>query len=332
MALPLAVEIPPIWQWIVLVASAAVAGGVLIAIGAFKRRDEPVIENLFGAGKPGPLLLNAGIAIAAYFGAAMLIGVVLRATDNLEIKDGEPVLSPNVLILFSVVVPCVTLVVLAFGLKHLVPGGARRIGLFRAGRGAAFLPALGYAAAAMPFILLIGNAAEVIYEMLDWHHPTEHPLLTSMDASGAVFEKVCAVLAAVVLAPLSEEILFRGHIQSAIRLLLSRRAPELPPPLPVMEQPAIVPSEAAAVATPVLPYAPPADARHTLASVAAVVVTSLIFASIHPLWSAPPIFVLALFLGFAYERRGNLWTCIFIHALFNGIMTTLFLFMGHPAP
>jgi membrane protease YdiL (CAAX protease family) len=39
----------------------------------------------------------------------------------------------------------------------------------------------------------------------------------------------------------------------------------------------------------------------------------------------PPIFVLALCLGFAYERTGSLWVTMSIHALFNGFQTLFYL-------
>ena len=52
----------------------------------------------------------------------------------------------------------------------------------------------------------------------------------------------------------------------------------------------------------------------------AIVLTSLLFASIHPYASHwPSLFVLALGLGYSYERNGSLLRPIFMHALFNGI-------------
>ena len=53
--------------------------------------------------------------------------------------------------------------------------------------------------------------------------------------------------------------------------------------------------------------------------------TSIIFAAIHPAWMAPLILLLALCLGYAYERTGNLWVCIVIHAAFNMFQTVAFL-------
>ena len=57
----------------------------------------------------------------------------------------------------------------------------------------------------------------------------------------------------------------------------------------------------------------------------AVLLTSLAFALFHPLWMAPLIFVLAICLGYAYERTGNLWVTIAMHAIFNTCNTLIFL-------
>src|SRR5204863_1206493 len=93
------------------------------------------------------------------------------------------------------------------------------------------------------------------------------------------------ILGAVAVAPLAEELLFRGHIQTLLRG--ATRRPWL-----------------------------------------AVIITSIIFAGIHPTWTIPPIFVLSLALGYAYERTGNLWLNIFMHAMFNGLETILSLYIA----
>jgi membrane protease YdiL (CAAX protease family) len=53
--------------------------------------------------------------------------------------------------------------------------------------------------------------------------------------------------------------------------------------------------------------------------------TAALFAGVHPLWTVPPIFCLAVCLGFAYERTGNLWVPVVMHSTFNGLMTAYFL-------
>jgi membrane protease YdiL (CAAX protease family) len=89
--------------------------------------------------------------------------------------------------------------------------------------------------------------------------------------------QVLVVILAVVVAPLVEEVLFRGLLQTVIRSYLRR------------------------------PWL-------------SIFVTSVLFASIHQNpehW--PALFMLALGLGYAYEKSGSLWQPIFMHALFNGL-------------
>jgi membrane protease YdiL (CAAX protease family) len=50
---------------------------------------------------------------------------------------------------------------------------------------------------------------------------------------------------------------------------------------------------------------------------AAVFLTSALFALIHPMWTWPQIFFLGACMGYLYERTGNLWANITMHALFN---------------
>ena len=164
-------------------------------------------------------------------------------------------------------------------------------------------------------------------------------------------------------APLFEELLFRAHIQTTIRrwgLWLAGQYPReasIAPggfspvvaatarpfdPAAVSQAPTTfvppdVPSPIAELSgspgslPPPVPYlrAPvPADGDARLPawpSWMAILLTSLLFATVHPLWTQPLIFVLALCLGYAYERTNNLWVTITMHALFNGVSTALFL-------
>jgi membrane protease YdiL (CAAX protease family) len=56
----------------------------------------------------------------------------------------------------------------------------------------------------------------------------------------------------------------------------------------------------------------------------AIVLASIAFALLHPPWTWPQIFFLGLCLGYVYERSGNLWMTISIHALFN--LTSIYVF------
>jgi membrane protease YdiL (CAAX protease family) len=52
----------------------------------------------------------------------------------------------------------------------------------------------------------------------------------------------------------------------------------------------------------------------------AIIVTAALFTSVHEnLAHWPALFVLALGMGYSYEKSGSLWRPIFMHAIFNGI-------------
>ncbi len=60
----------------------------------------------------------------------------------------------------------------------------------------------------------------------------------------------------------------------------------------------------------------------------AIIITSAIFAAIHSYWMHwPSLFILALCLGYAYEKEGSLFRPIFIHALFNATSVIAILLM-----
>ena len=119
-------------------------------------------------------------------------------------------------------------------------------------------------------------------------YQSRHVILEFLDApdAGAGW-KLLAVFVALVAAPVVEELVFRGIIQSAL-------------------------------------------AKAFKSKWWAIAVSSIIFAAVHLRFpgEAPyvqgleqllPLFVLAVVLGYNYERTGRLWASILIHLLFNGI-------------
>ncbi len=99
--------------------------------------------------------------------------------------------------------------------------------------------------------------------------------------------KVMGGLTALVVAPVLEEVMFRGILQTALR-------------------------------------------RYAGSPWIGILLASVIFAAIHLSWdlgtgvvrgweNLPPLFALAVALGYNYERSGRLWPCILMHMLFNGI-------------
>ncbi len=105
----------------------------------------------------------------------------------------------------------------------------------------------------------------------------QHTALKEMTEDPAVALQILLIVLAVVVAPLTEEMIFRGLFQTMLRSYLGQPWP-------------------------------------------AIVVTSVLFAMVHgDLAHWPALFVLALGLGYAYEKSGSLFRPIFMHALFNGV-------------
>jgi membrane protease YdiL (CAAX protease family) len=176
--------------------------------------------------------------------------------------------------------------------------------------------------AVFPLLLACGVVLDAFYKTVGYQHPSAHELLAAMKETLSPLTRALLVLGACVIAPIFEEYLFRGHLQTFLvrRLDPPPRFPAGQGPLPVMARPE---SE-------VIDYAAPRpipDRRSLSRTWLAIFITSIVFAGFHPVWMAPLIFVLSLCLGYAYERTGNIWVAIIIHALFNTLNTVQFLFL-----
>jgi membrane protease YdiL (CAAX protease family) len=196
--------------------------------------------------------------------------------------------------------------------------------------------------AVLPLMLLLSFMAEGVYNWVGYEHPKEHMLLKVLGESHSRPIRWLIIIGATVGAPLFEELLFRAHLQTLIRRLAlwvgGQRAPVAPsPPMPrafeVIGNDAastdLIPTELPLTPPPLPPlalaYDRPLPARPAWPSWVAIILTSLLFALVHELWTAPLIFVLAMCLGYAYERTNNLWVPITMHAFFNTASTALFL-------
>lgn len=134
--------------------------------------------------------------------------------------------------------------------------------------------------AALPIVLLITNLASIIAARVtgETPDPLAHETLRLMvDAPGSTWWWVM-VAGVVIAAPIAEELLYRGFLQSSLVALTGSRS-------------------------------------------LAIVITSVIFASVHigtADWRAlPGLFALSIALGIAFERKGRIGIPITMHALFN---------------
>jgi membrane protease YdiL (CAAX protease family) len=182
---------------------------------------------------------------------------------------------------------------------------------------------------AWPVVMVINYAADTLWRTVAGNNP--HPLLRMLLDGFTISDVYLAYVSAVILAPIAEELLFRGVLQSWLRRLV------LDPPRPARSYRPLPDdgrgfgdtpergSEGGAV-SPQLPPEPGGTGRRGAARrYLPVLLSSGIFAAMHaPQMPAPiALFFLALVLGGLYERTGRLLPSIVLHALFNGFNTTL---------
>jgi membrane protease YdiL (CAAX protease family) len=243
----------------------AVAAVLAVGLGVFRRR------SIVGPNRWESDTAPESLAIAICMGAgAYLLYVSLSATATPGMTAIEADLVGRALGVSAI------FAVLAFT-HHPI----RLLGLSSRKLPAGLLWGLLCILVVLPVVLVVSELWATFYLKKQFTHELLTLLGNTHDAGFRAL-LLTSILAA---APASEEIFFRGTMQTWLSNALSNRLGE----------------------------------SHTAgARWLAVIVTSVIFACVHPWWSWPPIFVLAVCLGYVYERTGNLWACIFIHALFNG--------------
>ncbi|HEY7087449.1 MAG TPA: CPBP family intramembrane glutamic endopeptidase [Tepidisphaeraceae bacterium] len=262
------------------------------------------LEPAAGRLAPGERVSLLWAITIAGFSAWLLVGSAYAATKVAE--HGTPATqastqplsyTPYETVILGVIGSCaVALTIIASNIL-VRPGGLRRLGL-----GERALPRgllIGVAASLIVIPLVYGSAmaTQKVWDALGLEYPTAHPLLRIMDQqhSDALLRSM-VIISAILLAPLSEELLFRAQLQTAFRYTLDNTA------------------------------------TRALPALAAVLLTSAVFTLFHgEFWMMPPIFLLSLILGWVYERTRNLWATIVIHACFNASSVAYFLWQRPPA-
>jgi hypothetical protein len=203
-------------------------------------------------------------------------------------------LTPNQNTVLQILSPCVGFLVLLVGDALCRDGIVRSLGFDPRGLVGGFL------AGCLTLFIIFPVIFWTMVMAQHWQrfHPARHALFQTMTQVPSPLAKATLGFTAIIAVPFFEEYLFRGHLQTLLRrgfTTLWRRL------------------FGASAAQPLAPIW------------LAVIVTSLLFALAHPTWEKPGIFLLALAMGYVYERTGNLWSCITVHVLFNAVGTALFI-------
>jgi membrane protease YdiL (CAAX protease family) len=233
-------------------------------------------------------LLGIGVSImvGSLYASLKLVGSpTTTPTTQMEFTPWE-------MVGLNVTVPLAVAVALVAANAMLRPSGLARVGL--TWRQCASGLIIGFLAAlvVVPLVHASGAGTEKLWQQVGLKHPTAHPLLRAGAELSNSGLRALIALSAIVLAPLGEELLFRGHLQTAMAYTFDRTGVKLP------------------------------------ARGAAILLTSAVFTIFHgELWMMPPIFLLSLCLGYVYERTNNLWAPMIIHALFNASSVVYFFYL-----
>jgi membrane protease YdiL (CAAX protease family) len=152
--------------------------------------------------------------------------------------------------------------------------------------------------------------------------PEGHPLINMLESDTSSLLFLAAFLAAVVVAPLCEEVLFRLLLQGWLEKWedseLGWRTPVGPPVLLVDEQGEAFRTETVPLEEPYPPASGPIGLPFGWLP---IMLSSLLFALAHFGYGPDPIplFLLALILGYVYQRTHRIVPCMVTHALFNGM-------------
>jgi membrane protease YdiL (CAAX protease family) len=193
-----------------------------------------------------------------------------------------------------------------FAVSQRFSDGSRGLGITGPGKWRALGFGLLLYIGVMPW-LIIAELVSAFAQKIFIHEKTHtHPVLKQLEHTRSPEQIFWLVIMICVIAPIGEELFFRGLLQTMlIRLIARWRRGD---------------SKAAGVTV---------GERW-----AGIIMAAAIFASVHlmvtkDVWSwLPPLFLLGVTLGYAYERTGKLWADIPIHALFNAFAVSLVI-LGH---
>jgi membrane protease YdiL (CAAX protease family) len=282
-----------------------------------------------------------------YLALAAVVGVALRQWTGLKIGTEMEDLTLSQRQSLTIANMAVSVLVLFIGLPLMAlrPGtGLRSFGWSRATLGRDVrLGLVGFVMLAPPVYAIQGL---LVY----FWQPSEHPLMEMFKGAPDATFFVTLIVAAVIVAPLVEETLFRVFLQGFLEKLVSFRgaAQEVlvgrfsntPQPIPLESVEALATPPVAALPPELNPYAPPSVLQPTaeiavgaeivsedqpelrgLRSWVPIGISSIIFALLHyshgPDWVA--LTLLAAGMGYLYQRTHSIVPSLTVHMCLNGL-------------
>ena len=161
-------------------------------------------------------VLTLVLSAIASFAAWAIVPLIYGSFKHLPVDvNGNVILSPADLVLLQLLAPTVgwaigysvlqkrhAVWVVGYRLRRLMSGAMTgTLGIF----------------IALPIVFFALQGTTWYWDRIQYVHPAKHDLLLAMDATPSRWVRAGAVIAAVIVAPLFEELLFRGFIQGAVR-------------------------------------------------------------------------------------------------------------------
>jgi len=261
------------------------AGAVILAVALLhwqrRGRPDPLKGSPIRANGLNPLLVWLCLAVYIVGGAAgsALGAWLVPATLAEEPAAAWQDVVAAVVTQLMAVAACVVVARLTF------TSGLRGFGLGRCTSGSILVWSVGGWLAALAVCgSIIWFTQEVIQRVYPDFEEPEHSVFVTLSAEGVTTAmRVLALAAAAVFAPLGEELLFRGILQSAVKKLGAKRWGSL---------------------------------RHRWFAIS-VSATAFGFMHLGTPQYIPALIALGVILGYLYERRGSLIVPIVVHILFN---------------
>lgn len=268
----------------------AVSVGLAVALRLYRANRSPMRAPAIAEVAPASLFTIAVVTFMLWIGVPAIYGAVITWRAS-EPTTRPTQFSPSELAGLSLVAPAIGIAAILTLSRRSDERLPALLGFGRSAWWRGSFEGLVGSIIVVPVTFGVAFLTQAIYSWLKYQHPLLHPLLDTLGKSASPWLTGVIVVSAIIVGPVFEELFFRGLLQTALAAGMSRAG--------WSGKPAVV---------------------------IAVVVSSVLFTLVHgQLWMMPPIYFLSLCLGLSYERAGNLWTPIVIHACFNAVSTTQFL-------
>ena len=284
--------------------------------------------------RPNRLVLSDVILVLAIYLLVMV--VTAHVIDPVKMpKDPFSIPQP---IIADLIARLGAVLFMLYLIKERFSGGAAGFGLRLGKLPFGILCGILGIVVALPVVMMVGILSTLFKKV------PVHPLITVLRDHPSVEIRVLITISACVAAPISEEMFFRGMLQSFLAQHFANqstgwhrwrlnsaawRQHEAPAthrstdygnsPAPT-EAGLPLPEDQTAPASAML--LPPA--ANTRERWLAILISAAVFALLHGqiAW-LPVLFPLAVGLGWVYERTGNIWSDITMHAAFNAVSLTV---------